>query len=157
MTWLRIDLHALLFGDILAVNRTDILTIWVGGAVCMIILALIWQRLFAATVNTDIAAAENQHPERFTLLFMMLVAAVIAITMKVIGVLLITALLIIPAATARRLAATPEGMAIAASALGALASLVGLQASVIWDVATGPAIVVAALSFFVVSQALPQR
>ncbi|MEN0040159.1 MAG: metal ABC transporter permease [Pseudomonadota bacterium] len=157
LTTVRIDMSALLFGDILAVNRTDIYTIWLGGAACLAGLALIWTRLFAATVNGDIAGAEGQKPDQVRLIFMLLVAGVIAIAMKVIGVLLITALLIIPAATARRIASTPERMAIVAALIGATCALLGLQISLIWDVQTGPAIVVAALACFVVSQAVPQR
>ncbi|EFL87774.1 metal ABC transporter permease [Ahrensia sp. R2A130] len=157
MSWLRVDLTGLLFGDILAVNMNDILTIWIGGAVCLAVLVLIWNRLFAATVNGDIAAAEGQQPERITLVFMLLVAGVIAIAMKVVGVLLITALLIVPAATSRRLAHTPEAMAVVASLLGAASAVLGLWASLQWDVQAGPAIVVAALVLFVGSLAIPQR
>ncbi|PHP67461.1 hypothetical protein CSC94_07055 [Zhengella mangrovi] len=151
MTWVRIDLMGLLFGDILAVSKTDIALIWGGGAVVLGVLAAIWRPLFAATVNPEIAEAEGMQPDRANLVFMLLMAGVIAIAMKIIGVLLITAMLIIPAATARRFAGGPELMAILAAAIGAAAVSGGLSASLNWDTPSGPSIVVAALCLFVLS------
>lgn len=151
MAWVRIDLMGFLFGDILAVSKLDIVTIWLGGAVCLAILAIIWKPLFAATVNDELAAAEGMHPGRANLVFMLLMAAVIAIAMKIVGVLLITALLIIPAATARRFASGPEQMAVLAALLGVVAVIGGLFGSLEWDTPTGPSIVVASLVLFTLS------
>ena len=103
MSWVRVDLMGFLFGDILAVTRFDLALIWIGGAVILGLLAYIWRPLFAATVNVDLATAEGARPELFNLVFMLIISAVIAVSMKLVGVLLITALLIIPAASARRL------------------------------------------------------
>jgi zinc transport system permease protein len=111
MTWIRMDLMGFLFGDILAVSKLDIAIIWLGGAVVLGILTLIWRPLFAATINRELAEAEGMNPERVNIIFMLLMAAVIAISMKIVGVLLITAMLIIPAATARRFSSGPEQMA----------------------------------------------
>ena len=151
MTWVRVDLMGFLFGDILAITVTDIFIIWGGGLAILIALIAIWKPLFAATVNYDIAVAEGLKPDFANFLFMVLVAAVIAISMKIVGVLLITALLIIPAATARRLAATPEMMAITASIIGAVCVFIGLQGSLQWDTPAGPSVVVAALFGFILS------
>ena len=151
MTWVRMDLMGLLFGDILAVSRTDIAVIWAGGASVLGLLALVWRPLFASTVNRELAQAEGMHPERADLVFMLLLAAVIAISMKIVGVLLITAMLIIPAATARRFAAGPEQMALVAAFAGVAAVVAGLFASLEWDAPAGPSIVVAALALFVLS------
>ena len=151
MTWVRVDLMGFLFGDILAINKIDIAIIWVGGLVVLAALALIWKPLFAATVSHEIAVAEGLQPDRANFFFMVLMAAVIAISMKIVGVLLITALLIIPAATARRFAATPEIMAIMASMIGGVSVLIGLEGSLHWDTPAGPSIVVAAFLGFVVS------
>ena len=98
MAWLRVDLMGLLFGDILSVSRIDVAMIWIGGAAVLAILALIWRPLFAATVSPELAEAEGMNVTRANLLFMVLMAIVIAIAMKVVGVLLITAMLVIPAA-----------------------------------------------------------
>ena len=104
MTWVRVDLMGFLFGDILAVSPMDIAVIYGGGAAVLVVLVWIWRPLFAATVSHDLAEAEGLHPDRAEFIFMLLMAAVIAMAMKIVGVLLITAMLIIPAATARRFA-----------------------------------------------------
>ena len=155
MTWIRVDLMGFLFGDILAVSVTDIALIYGGGAVILALLAWMWRPLLAGTVNSDIAEAEGLRPEVSRVVFMLLLASVIAIAMKIVGVLLITSLLIIPAATARRLSATPEQMAVIASLLGALAVAGGLFGSLQYDTPSGPSIVVAALALFVISIAIP--
>jgi zinc transport system permease protein len=112
---------------------------------------MIWKPLFAATVNPELAEAEGMKPDRANFIFMLLLAIVVAIAMKIVGVLLITALLIIPAATARRFAGGPELMALFASLAGVLAVVGGLFGSLQWDTPSGPTIVVAALVLFVAS------
>ena len=93
MSWVRVDLMGFLFGDILAVTPFDIAIIWGGGLVVLIILMIFWRSLFAATVNLELAEAEGMKPEQANVVFMLLMAAVIAISMKIVGVLLITCLL----------------------------------------------------------------
>lgn len=155
MTWVRVDLMGFLFGDILAVSVWDIALIYGGGFVILLVLALVWRPLLAATVNPELAEAEGMRPEVSRVILMLLLASVIAIAMKLVGVLLITSLLIIPAATARRLAATPEQMAVIAALLGGLAVVGGLFGSLTYDTPSGPSIVVAALALFLVSIAVP--
>ncbi|MEL6372795.1 MAG: metal ABC transporter permease [Pseudomonadota bacterium] len=155
MTWVRIDLLGFLFGDILAVSKLDIALIWLGGAVCLAVLAAIWRPLFAGTVSSELAEAEGLEPERANMIFMLLLAAVVAIAMKIVGVLLITAMLIIPAATARRFSSGPEQMATLAAVIGVAAVIAGLFGSLKWDTPTGPSIVVAALGLFLVSLLAP--
>jgi zinc transport system permease protein len=151
MSWVRIDLMAFLFGDILAVTREDIALIWGGGLVVLAAVIWLWRPLVASTVSEDIAEAEGLKPERARLLFMLLMALVIAISMKIVGILLITALLIIPAATARRFSISPERMAVFASLIGSLAVVGGLFGSLHYDTPSGPSIVVAALLLFILS------
>ncbi len=151
MTWVRIDLMGFLFGDILSVSRTDIAVIYLGGLLVISILALIWNQLFAATVNYELAQAEDMNPDRANLVFMLLMATIIAISMKIVGVLLITAMLIIPAATARRFSTGPEQMAILAGLIGVVSVVAGLFGSLKFDTPSGPSIVVAALMLFVLS------
>ncbi|QDG78067.1 metal ABC transporter permease [Labrenzia sp. PHM005] len=151
MTWVRVDLLGLLFGDILSVTRLDIAMIYGGGAVVLAGLILIWRSLFAATVSPDLADGEGLRPERAELVFMLLTAIVIAIALKIIGALLITALLILPAAAARRWAGSPEQMALLAGLAGVIAVVVGLYGSLHYDTPSGPSIVVAAMLLFVLS------
>lgn len=151
MTWVRIDLMGLLFGDILAVSRLDIALIWGGGLLVLGLLAWLWRPLLAASVDEELAAAEGLAPARSRLIFMLMIALVVAIAMKIVGILLITALMIIPAATARRFASTPEMMALLAALIGALAVAFGLYGSLSFDTPSGPSIVVAALILFLAS------
>ncbi|HEY9009558.1 MAG TPA: metal ABC transporter permease [Devosia sp.] len=155
MTWVRVDLMGFLFGDILAVSVWDITLIYGGGFVILLVLMLVWRPLLAATVNPELAEAEGMRPEVSRVILMLLLASVIAIAMKLVGVLLITSLLIIPAATARRLSTTPEQMAVLAALLGGLAVVGGLFGSLTYDTPSGPSIVVAALALFLVSIAVP--
>lgn len=149
MTWVRIDLIGFLFGDILAVTPADIAIVWGGGAFVLAVMAWLWRPLLASTVNAELAEAEGLRPERARLIFMLLMALVIAIAMKIVGIMLITSLLIIPAAAARRFSATPERMAVLASLIGALAVAAGLFGSLHYDTPSGPSIVVAALVLFI--------
>jgi zinc transport system permease protein len=151
MSWVRIDLMGFLFGDILAVSAEEIWVIYGGGALVLALLAWIWRPLFTATVSRELAQAEQLNPRRAELVFMLLMAATIAIALKLVGALLITAMLIIPAATARRLAAGPEQMALLAAVIGMLAVILGLFGSLEWDTPSGPSIVVAAFVLFLLS------
>ena len=146
----RVDLLSLLFGDILAVSGTDLAWILGGGLAALAAIAAIWRPLLAATVHEELARVEGVAVDRVRLAFTVLLAVVIAVGLKVVGLLLIASLLIIPAAAARRLAATPEQMAAGASAIGCLAVAGGLYGSLRWDAPAGPAIVVAAIAIFAV-------
>jgi zinc transport system permease protein len=141
----------LLFGDILSVSKGDIGLIYGGGLAVLLVLMAIWRRLFAATVSPELAEAEGMRPDIANIVFMLLMAMVIAIAMKIVGVLLITALLIVPAATARRFAAGPEQMAVLSALIGAVAVIGGLSGSLRWDTPSGPSIVVAAMVLFILS------
>jgi zinc transport system permease protein len=150
----RLDLMAYLFGDILAVGGADLIWIYGGGVVILIVIALIWRPLLAITVHEELARAEGARVTLVSIIFMLLIALSVALAMKIVGVLLIASLLVIPAAAARRLARTPEQMAVLASAAGCLAVAGGLFGSLAWDTPSGPSIVVAALAVFVLSLAL---
>ncbi|HDP88655.1 MAG TPA: hypothetical protein ENN42_01655, partial [Thioalkalivibrio sp.] len=139
---LRVDLMAYLFGDILAITVNDLWWIWLGGGLALAALAAIWRPLLAITVHEDLARVEGIPVRWVSTLFMLMIALVIAVAMKIVGILLITSLLIIPAATARRLSSTPEQMAVIAAVIGVLSVAGGLYASLLWDTPAGPSIVV---------------
>ena len=148
---IRFDLMGLLFGDILAVTTQDILIIWFGGLIILGILFYIWKSIFAATVNYDLAAAEGMKPDLSNFIFTILLAGVIAISIKMIGALLITGLLLIPAASARSLSNNPFQMVILSILLGITSVITGLFGSLELNTASGPSIVVAALVLFILS------
>src|SRR5690554_453985 len=147
----RVNLMSYLFGDILAANRRDLISVWLVSFVVLGALIALWRKLIAITVHEDLALIDGIPVTAVRTLLMLLMAAVIAISMKIVGVLLITALLIIPAATARRLSRSPEQMALLAMLTGAMSVTAGLAASWFWDWPTGPAIVIAATAAFLLS------
>jgi len=144
----QIDILSYLYGDILAVSNDDILMIYVGILFIFSVMLFIWRSLLSITVHEELASVEGRAVQRVRLIYMCLLALVIALSIKIVGVLLMTALLIIPAATARRFASTPEQLAGIASIVGALAVLGGLSLSFYQDIPAGPAIVCMAVLFF---------
>lgn len=151
METVRVDLLGLLFGDLLATGFSDL--IWVGGLVVIIGVTLffIWNPLLNIAIDQELAQAEGIPVGVVRLLFMLVLASVVAIGMKVVGALLITAILIIPAAAARKLANTPEQMALIASLVGMVAVCSGLGLSWQADTPAGPSIVLcASLAFLLI-------
>ena len=123
----------------------------------VVAMVFLWRPLLAIAVHAELAQVEGVRVWWVSAAYMVLVALMVAVAMKVVGVLLLTALLIIPAAAARRFARTPEQMAIFAVVLGALALLGGVGTSLQWDTPTGPSIVVVASALFVLVQLVPRR
>jgi len=151
----RVDVMAYLTGDILAVGKGDLALIWAGGALVLGLLFWRWTPLLTATLNVELAYASGIDPKREQLVLTLALAVVVAVALKVVGALLIAAMLIIPAASARALARTPETMAAIAAGIGVVAALGGVQASIWFDTPTGPMIVsTAALAFGVVTGAV---
>ena len=150
-TFIRFDIMGLLFGDILAVTIDDIFIIWIGGPLILIILKLIWKSLFASTVNYELAEAEGLNPDRAKAIFTILMAGIIAISIKMVGLLLITGMLIIPAAMARNISSSPDMMVIFSVIGGLLSVILGLLTSLEFNTASGPSIIAAALFLFILS------
>ena len=151
LTTIRFDVMGLLFGDILAVSQSDLLLIWGGGVFILIILKIIWKPLFASTINYDLAKAEGMNPDRYNAIFTILMAAIIAISIKIVGLLLITGMLIIPAALARNVSNNPIQMALLSTIGGLLSILIGLFSSLEFNTASGPSIITVALILFLIS------
>ncbi len=145
---LRLDLLGYLFGDILSVSRADILGIYLTMLLVLTGLILVWRPLLADTVHEELARVEGVAVVPARLGFMLLLALFIAVSMKVVGILLITSLLIVPAATVRHFSRTPEQMALYAGLMGCLAVSGGLLASLQWDLPAGPAVVLVAVALF---------
>ncbi|TNF58862.1 MAG: hypothetical protein EP307_11575, partial [Rhodobacteraceae bacterium] len=152
LSGVRIDLMAYLFGDILAVSRSDLLVIWGGAALVAGLIAWRWSALLTATLSEELAYAGGHDPRREQLILTLSLAVTVAVAIKVVGVLLIAAMLIIPAAAARNLSRTPEAMAMFAALIGALSVVIGLRAAYVLDTPAGPSIVcVAAIAFATLS------
>ena len=151
LSFIRFDIMGLLFGDILAVTIDDLLIIGIGGPLILLILKLIWKSLFASTVNYELAEAEGLKPDRAKAIFTILMAGVIAISIKMVGLLLITGMLIIPAAMARNVSSSPQSMVIYSILGGLLSVILGLFASLEFNTSSGPSIIAAALFLFILS------
>ncbi len=149
MVGVRMDLMAYLFGDILAVGRSDLGVIWGGAILVLSLMAWRWSALLTATLNADLAGASGIDARREQLVLTIALAVTVAVAIKVVGALLIASMLIIPAAAARPLCRTPEGMAALAAGFGGMSALGGLWAAFRFDTPTGPTIVMVAAGLFV--------
>ncbi|WP_166266880.1 zinc ABC transporter permease subunit ZnuB [Marinobacter caseinilyticus] len=150
----RVDLTGYLFGDLLAMSRQDLAWIYGGAIVVLALLFWLWQGLLMSTIHEELARVEGVPVERLRLVLMLMFSLVIAVAMKIVGVLLITALLIIPAATARRLARSPEHMVLIAMVIGMIAVAGGLAMSWHFNSPAGPSVVVSAFLMFTLTYGL---
>ncbi len=144
----RLDLMGLLFGDILAISQRDLWWTCLGGGMVLLVLTFLWRPLLSITLHEDLARVEGVPVFWVNMCLMLLIALVIAVALKIVGILLITSLMIIPAASARRFASSPEQMAIFSAIIGSLSVVGGLLASLTWDTPAGPSIVVTATLIF---------
>ncbi|MGV0005383.1 MAG: metal ABC transporter permease [Candidatus Porifericomitaceae bacterium WSBS_2022_MAG_OTU9] len=147
----NINIHSYLFGDILTVTTQELWWIYIGGAVVLAMLLLNWQSLVLMTIHEDTAMAEGVRIMAVNLMLMFMMAIMVAISIRIVGILFISAMLIIPAATARQLTRSPKTMAIAAAVLGIVAVLIGINGSLHLDMPSGPAIVATASILFAIS------
>lgn len=146
-----VNLHAYLFGNLLTATLSQALYLCITCALVGIALTRIWRPMLNITLNEDVAHIEGTKMWVTKLFLMTLVAVVIAIGMRVVGILLITSLLIIPAAAARQHSRTPEQMATHASLIGCGAVLLGITVSAYSNVPTGPAIVLSCSTLFLIT------
>jgi len=145
----RVDLMGYLFGDILAVSRGDLAVVWSGAVLVLALLWWRWSPLLTATLNPELARASGISPQREQLVLTLALAIVVAVAIKVVGVLLIAAMLLIPAATARAFSTTPERMAVLATLIGGASVIAGMYLSFNMDTPTGPTIVSTGTGFFI--------
>ena len=150
LSGVRIDLMAYLFGDILAVSLNDLYTIWFGVFIVLLLVIWRWSPMLLSTLNEELAFSHGINPKREKLIVTIALAITVAVSIKVVGLLLISALLIIPAAAARSISSTPETMVIATTVIGIVSAVSGLQFSYIFNSPPGPSIVCVSLAIFLV-------
>ena len=148
----NINLMSYLFGDLLAVDASDLIVMYISVVIILLVFSRLLPSLISISVNEELARVDGIAVEKVRFVFMILLALVIAIALKVVGILLITALLIIPAATARLYSKSPRQMVLLSVVIAILSVVLGLYSSLLWDFPTGPAIVVAAALLFFVSR-----
>ncbi len=144
----NIDIYSYLFGDILSVGKKDLIVISIGGALVLSLLYTFWERFTLIALNEELAQAEGVSVIKMNLLFTLLMSIVVAISIQIVGILLITSMLIIPAAAARQWAQSPQQMAFLSMLIAAIAVILGLGSSYFWDIPSGPAIVASASAVF---------
>lgn len=142
MEQIRVDVLGFLYGDILTMTWQDVMQVYGAGIVAFLLLIVLWQPLLRVTVDPELAQAEGVPVAKTQALYLLLLAIIVAISIKIVGVLLITALLVIPPTAARPCVKSPEEMAMGASLIGMSAVVIGIFLSHFWDIPTGPAIVV---------------
>lgn len=147
----QVDLYGYLFGDVLAVSQTQLILLYLLLAVQAALLAWQWKPLLRVMAHEEIARVDGVPVERLQLLMTVLIAVTVALALQVVGMLLITALLVIPPLVGRLLASTPKQMVFIASGAGVLAGIIGVAISYRYNLATGPSIVLGALGLFVVA------
>lgn len=148
----RVDMMSYLFGDLLATGSSDLYWIYGGGALVLATLAWLWKPLLSMSVHAELAQVEGVPVQKLRMILTLLMALVIAVAMKIVGVLLITSLMIIPAATAQRLARTPEQMVVFSALLGIFSVSGGLAASWYFDTPAGPSVVVSSFILFLITE-----
>ena len=152
-----VDIDSLLFGDILSVSWSDLSIVAIGVITVLTVLSFIWKPLLSLTVHEELARVEGVNVSLISAIYTLLIAILVAIAMKIIGALLITSLLIIPAAAARQFSRSPEAMAVFSIIIGMIAVVLGLGASFLWDTPAGPSIVISASAIFLFSQIIKRR
>ena len=150
LTGVRIDLMAYLFGDILAVTVSDLYIIWFGVIIGLALIYWRWSPMLISTLNEELAYSNDINPKREKLFLTLALAVTVAVSIKVVGLLLISALLIIPAAAARNISQTPETMVITTAIIGVISAVSGLQFSYFFNSPPGPSIVCVSLVCFLI-------
>ena len=153
----NVDLMAYLFGDILAVSGEELVWIYAGAVLVLSLFAYLWRDLLSISAHEELALTDGVSVNKTRFMFMLLLALTIAVAIKVVGVLLITALLIIPAASARLYSKTPLQMVVLSMLFAIISVVLGLFSSLQWDAPAAPAIVVAAAMMFFVSNLVRAR
>ncbi|MCF6215764.1 MAG: metal ABC transporter permease [Emcibacter sp.] len=154
---LRQDLMFFLIGDILAIDTGGIFDIGIMSIVALGGLFYIWKPLLSLTVHEDLARVEGVNVLKVKIIYMLLIALLVAFAMQVIGALLITSLMIIPAAAARNFSRSPLHMVFYSMILGSISVIMGIMMSSIWDLPAGPAIVLSAFILFLAGRIVPRR
>ncbi|MGB5330415.1 MAG: metal ABC transporter permease [Gammaproteobacteria bacterium] len=149
-----VNLEAILFGDLLATTSADLTRLLITTVVLLLLLLHHWRSFVAVSVSREIAQAEGIEVRKVQFLMYIMIALLVAVMMKVMGVLLIAAMLVIPTTSARLFSRSPEQM-VAVSALYGLGALVGgISSSFQFDWQTGPAIVVSATMLLLITLAI---
>ncbi|HDH05533.1 MAG TPA: metal ABC transporter permease [Nitrospirae bacterium] len=144
----RADLFAFLFGDILAITNSDLLLIFVVSILTVAILLIFLKPFLQITFNSDLARVEGINVRFFEYLLFLIIAIVITVSLKIVGIILVTSLLIVPAASAKNLASSMKHLFVLSSLFGVISGITGLALSVYLNTSSGPTIVLVSIGIF---------
>ncbi len=146
------DLHAYLYGDVLSVAGSELLGMAILFAATAVFLFFFFNHLFLIGINERLAKAGGVRVKALEYAYALLLALVVTVSIRVIGLLLVTAMLVVPAATGRNMARSVRGMFWGSVGAGLLSGILGLAASFYWDSAAGATIILVASGLFLLSQ-----
>ena len=146
----RSNMTTFLFGDLLALSNKDILTLLVLVPVGLIVIKLLWIRLLKITLSEDIAASDGLNINFIRTAFMVTLALTVAIASQLVGILMVTSLMVLPAAAARVITKTPESMAVAATLIAMVGAIFGLYCSWMVNIPTTPMITLCFLGILLI-------
>lgn len=147
----RIDLLGYLYGDILSINNIDLIYIYVIDIIIIGILSFIWDKLVFITIHKELAIAEGIKETAIKWIFILLISLIFIVATRLVGILLINSLLTIPCAIAKMWAKSTKQMAILGSIFGCITIVMGILTALIWDLPTGPTIVVSSALLFLIA------
>ena len=152
----NISLESILFGDLLATSENDLMMIAITVTVLVFLLLHHWRSFVAVSVSREIAQAEGIEVRKTQFLMYLMIALLVAVMMKVMGVLLIAAALVIPTSSARLVSRSPEQMVLFSAIFGIGSLAGGMTSSFHFDWQTGPAIVLSAAVLLVITLVVKQ-
>ncbi len=153
----NVDLFSYLFGNILSISATELMIAAVLFSVVMIMVALLYNDLFAITFDEDLARSSGIKTDLINRMLVLLTALTVVLAMKVVGIMLISALLILPAATALQCARGFRTTMLLAAGMATLAVVTGILISFRYNLPSGATIVLVNLALFLGTLALPRR
>jgi manganese/iron transport system permease protein len=151
------DLFSFLFGNVLAIGAGDLVALLVLGGGVILTVAVLWKELLYATFDPLGAAASGIRVDRLEYLFLALVALTIVVSLQAVGIILVVAMLITPAATAQLLTVRFARVMVLAGIVGITSAIIGLYLSYWLDVASGATIVLVQTAAFLVALGLGPR
>ncbi|GBE06434.1 MAG TPA: metal ABC transporter permease [Nitrospirae bacterium] len=153
----RAALFSYLFGDILAVNRSDLLLIFAVSAMTIVITLTFLKAFLQITFYRDLAKVEGINVRLFEYLMFLIIALVVTVSLKIVGIILVTSMLIIPAAAAKNLASSMRGLFSLSCAFGVISGVTGLIGSFYLNTASGPTIVLVSIGIFFLTMLRPAK
>ncbi len=147
----RADLFSYLFGDILAITTADLLIILAVGVMTVVTMLAFFKSFLQITFNRELAQVEGINVRLFEYLLFFIIAIVVTVSLKIIGIILVTSLIIVPAAAAKNVASNMRQLFSYSSVFGVISGIVGLAGSVYLDTASGPTIVLVSIGIFILT------